>query len=118
MQIDQDTQIGPDGRRHPKTAMPDPVGVGGMKSRGFTQITDLEAARGLGTIPENVSYAVVQAEGADIRYRDDGDDPTATVGFLLPAGGSMTYVGNLDDLQMIEAAAGGIVNVAFYQVSE
>jgi hypothetical protein len=56
---------------------------------------------------------VIQAEGASLRYRDDGSDPTATVGMLLADGASMAYTGDMTKLKFFSAT--GKVNLAFYR---
>ena len=55
-----------------------------------------------------------QAKVADVRWRDDGVAPTATVGMVLPAGGELRYDGNLSAIRFIESAASAQLNVAFY----
>ena len=66
------------------------------------------------TVPSGATIAVVQAEGADVRWRDDGTAPTATVGMLLPAGAELRYTGALAALRLIQASAGATVNVSYY----
>lgn len=63
------------------------------------------------TIPDDVQAAVIQAEGGDVRYRDDGTAPDANTGMLLAAGASMFYVGDLSTLQF---AGAGTLNVLYY----
>jgi hypothetical protein len=90
------------------------------RSIGFTQLTGIDAAaKGLaqgtgGAIPAGSTYAIIQAEGQDVRWRDDGADPTATVGQRLYAGDTLQYDLRLDRVRFIGAAAGGFVNVTFY----
>lgn len=84
----------------------------------FTQITNLAAAQNLPSIPvgENAQViAVVQAEGQSVRWRVDGQDPTATVGNLLQANTERTFDGSLSNLRFIEASAGAILNVNYYR---
>lgn len=89
---------------------------------GFTRITGINtAAKGVftGSITQaSVSaktWALVQAEGGSVRWRDDGTDPTASVGNLLAAGDSMQYVQYLPKLKLIAATAGASANVTFYR---
>lgn len=60
----------------------------GMSVLGYSQITDLTAARTLiqgggSAIPAGAKLAYVQAEGGNARWRADGVAPTATVGAIL-----------------------------------
>jgi hypothetical protein len=78
----------------------------------------LAAATNL-TIPkrpdgQKPTMVVVTAEAQTIRWRDDGTSPTATIGMPLAAGSSMNYDGDLNNIQFIQATAGGILNCAFY----
>ena len=93
------------------------TGAGGIgyKSLGYQQITSLSAATGL-TIPDGAVYAILQAEAQVLRYRDDGTNPTATVGMMLYPGGSFTYNANLTAIKFIQADTGGILNVLYYGV--
>lgn len=61
-----------------------------------------------------VTYAVIQAEAQALRWRDDGTDPTTSVGMVIPAGGELRYDGDLKNLRLINAAAGAICNYALY----
>lgn len=54
------------------------------KPKGYQQITVSTTAVGL-TVPEGAGRAVVVVEAQPLRYRDDGTDPTATVGMLCVA---------------------------------
>jgi hypothetical protein len=81
---------------------------------GYQQITSLSAATAL-TIPStDVSAAVIGAETQDVRWRDDGTSPTASVGNLLPAGTSMWFDGDLNRVKFIEATASAKINVNYY----
>lgn len=50
-------------------------------SKGYEQVTVTSAA-GL-TVPAGAIFAYLSADSDPIRWRDDGTDPTATVGTLL-----------------------------------
>src|SRR5215471_10280162 len=79
------------------SALPPPAGAssrvqsvdGGITNQGYTQLTGIVAATGLTPIPGGANCAMIQAEGDQIRWRDDGTNPTSTVGMFIPAGGSM-----------------------------
>lgn len=61
--------------------------------------------------------ALIQPQTQAIRFRDDGFDPTATVGFPIAATGTLPFVysGRLSAFRMIEQTASAIVNVLFYR---
>lgn len=80
---------------------------------GYQQLTGLSAVKDL-TPPKDARVAVIQAWGQDVRWRDDGTNPTGTVGMVLQAGRDMLYTGNLAKIRFIETAASAEVNVSFY----
>lgn len=69
------------------------------------------------TIPQGATMAYLQAESANVRYRDDGAAPTATVGMQIISGlgGGMLYAGTLANLQFIAASGSPLLDVAFYR---
>lgn len=67
--------------------------------------------------PEGATMVVIKAEGGPVRYRDDGVDPTATVGMPLAVGESMVYDARMANLRLIAQEAAPTVtlcNAAFY----
>jgi len=69
------------------------------------------------SVPGSGSVVVIQAEAQNVRYRADGEDPTATVGMLLAAGESHTIQignGNIRTIRVIESAGGAILNVTTF----
>lgn len=82
---------------------------------GFQQITTGASASAL-TVPGGATYALVQADAA-IRYRDDGTNPTATVGILISAAGVLFYTGSLAAFRLIGVVVGATVNIAYYGAS-
>lgn len=81
---------------------------------GYSQITSLSSAAGVGTVPAGSSRALIHAEGQPVRWRDDGTNPTTTVGMYLAAGDVLDYDGNLSSLKFIETASSAKLNVSFY----
>lgn len=86
---------------------------GGASSLGYQQITDLSASVGL-TVPVGSTLAVIQAESQNVRWRDDGTDPTATVGMRLEPGDLFFYTGSLSGIKFIEEAASGKLNISYF----
>lgn len=83
---------------------------------GYEQITALTTAATL-TVPTGATCAIVQAEAVDVRWRDDGTVPTASVGELLYALGFDLWIegaARLAAFKAIRTAAGSIVNVSYY----
>ena len=82
--------------------------------KGYEQLTSITSAASL-TVPVGASLAIIQAETQDARFRDDGTDPTASVGMLLKAGENpLRIVTDLSKVRLINAVAGTIVNVQYY----
>jgi hypothetical protein len=85
-----------------------------LDPKGYQQLTSLATAQGL-TVPEKAVLALVQIEGTrPVRWRDDGTDPTASVGIQVSGNTSFWYVGDLQSVKFIEENAGVIVNVSYY----
>ena len=58
---------------------------------------------------------MITAEAQAVRYRDDGTDPTTTVGMPLAVGTALTYTGTLTAIKFIEQTSGAKLNVLFYR---
>lgn len=95
-------------------------GVGG----GYAQYTTTGSAFGLATTPDagvavaaaspRAQTALLHAEAQNVRWRDDGTNPTTAVGMILYAGQVMLYDGDLTKIKFIAATAGAILNVSYY----
>lgn len=83
------------------------------RSLGYQQITSLSSATGL-TIPEGTTYAIIQAEAQGVRWRDDGTDPTSSVGMKLPADAELQYSGQFARIKFIELTASAALNITYY----
>jgi hypothetical protein len=83
------------------------------KALGYQQITSLSAATAL-TVPAGATMAIITAQTQGVRWRDDGTNPSATVGMPIAAGGSLEYGGPLSAIKFIEQTASAALNVAFY----
>lgn len=83
---------------------------------GYQQLDTAALASAVGlTVPQDARLAIVQAEGEAVRWRDDGTDPTGTVGMLLADGMDLPYAGALGSIKFIRVQAGAILNVAYYR---
>lgn len=89
---------------------------------GYQQITSLGTATGL-TVPAKdpstgmnvkANFALITAEAQALRWRDDGVDPTTTVGMPLAVGVTLQYDGDLSRIKFIQQTSGGIVNISYY----
>lgn len=86
---------------------------GKLRPLGYEQIAGAATAQSL-TVPEGARMALIQALTNNVRWRDDGTAPTATVGYQLAAGSELSYSGNLGKIQLIEEAASTELNIAYY----
>ena len=88
---------------------------------GYQQITSVSAAVGL-TVPTRdlngmnckPAIALIVAEGAAVRWRDDDVDPTASIGMPLAIGVTLQYDGDLGKIKFIEQAASAKINISYY----
>ncbi len=84
---------------------------------GYQQIVaaTLASAQAL-TIPAGgAEFALIQAELDAVRWRDDGTNPTASIGMLIPAGQTISYTGDLTTFKAIRVGATSILNVSYYK---
>lgn len=84
------------------------------RALGYQQITNLAAATAL-TVPAGTSLAKIIPETQAVRWRDDGTDPTTTVGNPLAVGVELQYTaGQLTVLRFIEQAASAKLNIEYW----
>lgn len=81
---------------------------------GYQQITNLSAAVGL-TVPTGATLALIQAETQNVRWRDDGTNPTASVGMYIVADSILPYTGKLSAIKFIQATASAKLNITYYR---
>jgi len=84
-----------------------------LEPQGYWQITSLSAAKSIAG--GNGRVALIQCLDQNVRWRDDGTDPTSSVGMRLHAGESMWYVGDITKIRFIEESAGAELNITTYQ---
>lgn len=89
----------------------------GLKSTtvclGYQQITSLSSAAGL-TVPQGATLALIVPETQNVRWRDDGTDPTASVGMPIFVGASLSYDGDFNKIKFIEESASAKLNISYY----
>lgn len=89
----------------------------GLKSTtvclGYQQITSLSASTGL-TVPSGATLALIVPETQNVRWRDDGTAPTASVGMPIFVGASLSYDGDLNRIRFIEETASAKLNISYY----
>ena len=84
------------------------VGVG-RACLGYSRLTSLGS---VSTCPFARGKVVeFQPESQSIRYTLDGSTPTSTVGFLVTAGTTVCYEGDLSLVRFIEIGASATLNV-------
>lgn len=83
--------------------------------KGYQQLTGLDTAKPVKP-PVGASLAIIRCTGADVRWRDDGQAPTATVGYPLAVGDELQYDSQtgMFNLQFIQQNASAEVSVSFY----
>ena len=89
----------------------------GLKSTtvclGYQQITSLSSATGL-TVPRGATLALIVPETQNVRWRDDGTSPTASVGMPIFVGASLSYDGDFNKIKFIEETASAKLNISYY----
>lgn len=85
-----------------------------FKPLGYRQVSGISASTTLQDIPRGATVVMVRADAQAVRWRDDGTDPTASIGMPLSAGDTLVYEGDLSAIAFIEQAAGAVLDVAYY----
>ncbi len=85
------------------------------RALGYQQIVGLAAATAL-TVPAGTVVALITTEAQAVRWRDDGTDPTAAIGYPLPTSAELQYtaVKSIANLKFIQQAATATLNIAYY----
>lgn len=83
---------------------------------GYQQLTRMNRPKFLNMTSNsaNAVRAIVQAEKAAVRWRDDGISPTSTTGMRIEAGESVEFSFCLSQLMFVEEKPGAILNVTTY----
>lgn len=88
-------------------------------SLGYSQLTSLASSTLIssvtGGIPAGTESVLLQCETNNVKYRDDGGTPTATVGMLLIANTIYEFtVAQIASMRVIEVTASAKINITFY----
>lgn len=87
---------------------------GHYEPNGFQQITTVSSAIGL-TVPDQTKFALIQPEAQNVRWRDDGTNPTTGIGMKLVANDILVYSGNLSAIKFIEETGSAKLNITYYK---
>lgn len=80
---------------------------------GYEQISALKAVVTL-TVPTGATFALIQAQTQNVRWTDDGSNPTASVGMLLATGAPSQFSSSLSVLKFIQTTASAVLNISYY----
>ena len=83
-------------------------------SAGAYQQMSVTTVVGLTSPPAQATYAIIIPETNGIRWRDDGTDPTATVGMPVAAGSTLVYDGDLSKIKIVSQTGTATVNVSYF----
>lgn len=86
----------------------------GLRSLGYVQMSSLSAATALPSVPSGTAEAFIVCTGQTVYWRDDGTDPTASVGMPLVVNQPFPYIGSMPKLKIIETQASATCNVTYY----
>jgi len=94
------------------------IGGGGSVPLGYQQITaaTLAAATAL-TPPAGTNVAIVQQNvvSVNVRWRDDGVNPTSAIGMVLGSGGQIAFSGpSLTAVKFILVSGSPILDITYY----
>ena len=87
---------------------------------GYQQIsaTTLVASTGLNLptppVGRPIMAAVIQCNGGTVRWRDDGTNPTASIGMSLATGSELDYYGEMTAIKFIVSSGTPILDISYY----
>ena len=104
-------------------ATPLPITPSGVSSTAYTPLTPMQNALAIMsstalTVPTGSTYAVVCAEGANVKYSTDGTTtPTASVGMLLLQNSCVALAGSttISNFRAIQASATATLDVSYFK---
>lgn len=91
-----------------------PTLLGQATSAGYQQLTGIDSTTAQApTVPAGTHTMTIQAEDANLRMRDDGTNPTASVGFLIYAGDALTTGTSLAAVKVIATSGTAKANILY-----
>lgn len=93
--------------------------VASLSALGQGQLTSLGSAVAVSTvsggIPAGTQKVLLEPEAQNVRYRDDGTDPTSGVGILMVANTVYEFdVAQIPRMKVIETTGSAKLNISFY----
>ena len=89
----------------------------GLRALGYAQVAagGLNSAIALPSIPAGAQVAIIKPATQAIRFRDDGTDPTASVGYPVAVGAEYIYsASSLGAVKLIASTAGAALDILYY----
>ncbi len=83
-------------------------------SKGYQQLAVSSVAVAL-TVPQGARYAWLKVETNSIRWRDDGVDPTTSVGMPWSSLDETFFVGDIKAFRAIRQSSDAVLNITYYQ---
>jgi len=80
---------------------------------GYQQLT-VTGVVGL-TAPSGSTIAFISVATSGVNYRDDGTNPTSTVGMPVSAGQQLQYSGALSSIKFIAQSGTPVLNISYYK---
>lgn len=81
---------------------------------GYQQITPVPSGTAL-TVPTAARVAEICVSTQAVRYRDDGTNPTTSVGIPVPSGSCFQYSGALTAIRFIQQTSPSTLDVSYYR---
>lgn len=111
---------GPGDAEYAVTGYRRPLGYLQIPTANLNTATTMSAgasAPGYPTFPAGFQphYAVIQCNGGTVRWRDDGTNPTVSVGMSIPDGGELDYVGDITKITFILSTNSPILDISLYE---
>jgi hypothetical protein len=86
---------------------------GSTRPCGYQRIAAFSTLQSL-TIPPNGRWAIIIPSTNAVRYRDDGTNPTATVGMPIAVGQPLEYSGDLTTFKVIPQSGSATLDIVYY----
>ena len=87
------------------------------KQVGAEQLTVSSTSVPLASVPAGANYALIRVSAANVRWRGDGTDPSATVGMPQYVDDEFELIGALGRYEFIRKdAADATLDVAYYRI--